>query len=142
MFKVGQKVRVVGDTFKQDPHGLEVGAVYEVHSISPATPFNEFPPLLQLIFAIEGIEPHDLPERVHVKTGDGDMDFANLVFADVQLCECEAPKLVRMLEDCFLDGYEEGDVFEVHYDEDGDSYFIDNDGDERSLDAHEHEIIE
>jgi hypothetical protein len=140
MFKVGQKVRVVGDTFTQDPHGLEVGAVYEVHSISPATPFKEFPPLLQLIFAIEGIEPHDLPERVHVKTGDGDMDFANLVFADVEAVEATRQR-VRMLEDDFFDGYSEGDEFDVLYDLEGEAFFHDHDGDARFLVDQEHEVI-
>jgi hypothetical protein len=140
MIKAGQKVRIIGDTFTQDPHLLEIGSVYEVHSISPATEFKDFPPLLQFIFAVEGIEPHDLPERVHVKTGDGEMDFANIVLEDVEVID--GIKRVRMLEDDFFDGYSEGDEFDVLFDEEGDGFFHDHDGDVRFLVDHEHEIIQ
>ncbi|MGG3561634.1 hypothetical protein ABES03_08520 [Neobacillus rhizosphaerae] len=141
-FQAGQKVRVIGDSFKADPHNLPVGSVFVVESISPATPFKEFPPLMQLMFAMKGIKPYDLPERVHVKTGDNPFqDFANIVFEDLEMVEDYSGKRVRMLEDDWAEGYGVGDVFEVHVDSEEQAYFIDKDGDVRLLADHEHEII-
>jgi hypothetical protein len=141
-FQAGQKVRVIGDTFKNDPHGLPIGKIVEVHSISPATPFSEFDPLMRLVFAMNGIEPFDLPERVHVKLSDDDMDFTNIVFEDVEVAEVTVPKKIRMLEDCVCDGFTAGDVLDVEVLSDGELVFIDLDGDERSLEAYDHEIVE
>jgi hypothetical protein len=138
-FKAGQKVRVIGDTFKADPHGLEVGSVYEIDSISKATSFNEFPPHVKLMFLVSGIKPYDLPERVHVKTGAGLHDYANLVFEDVELI-AEAGQKVRMLEDDFAEGYLKGDVFET-FEENGSLYFYDRDGDIRPLEVQAYETI-
>ncbi|UKL30026.1 hypothetical protein [Bacillus phage PK2] len=138
MYKVGQKVRVIGDTFKADPHGLKTGEVYTIESISPATKFEEFPPLVKLIYAMEGLPKVDLPPRVHVKTGDGELDYANLVFEDVELVSSNR---VRMLEDDFFDGYSEGDEFNVLYDDEGDGFIVDHEGDARFLVDHAHEFI-
>jgi hypothetical protein len=142
-FQVGQKVRVIGDTFKQDPHNVEIGTVVEVHSISPEVPFEQFDPFMKLLFAMNGIEPFDLPERVHVKLGDNEFeDYANLIFEDVELVEDDGKFKVRMLEDDVADGYFEGDVLEAYYSPEHEEYvFVDCDGDERPLDVHEHERV-
>jgi hypothetical protein len=138
-FKKGQKVRVIADTFKHDPHGLEIGSVHVVESVSPATPFKNFPPLVQLMTMLEGKQPYDLPERIHVRYGEGFHDYANIVFEDVELVTDDGVK-VRMLDDDFTDGYKKGDVFTV-YEEDGDLWFEDKDGDARLLEGQEYEFI-
>jgi hypothetical protein len=137
-FHAGQKVRIIGDTFEADPHMLPIGEVFTVESISPATKFEDFPPMIQFIIAIEGLPETDLPERVHIRFGDGFEDFGNVVFEDLEPVEAR----VKMLEDDFFDGYSEGDEFEVQYDDEGDGFFTDKDGDTRFLVDHEHEIIE
>jgi len=72
-FKPGQKIRIIGDTFQQDPHGLEIGSVHTIDSINEATKFEEMPPHIQLALLFQGIEKFDLPERIHIKTGSGQM---------------------------------------------------------------------
>jgi hypothetical protein len=142
--KKGTKIRVIGDTFEKDPHGLEIGKTYTVDHVTPAMTFEEFPPMVQLLFLLEGIEPHDIPERVHIKFGNGLDDYGNVPLYDLEVIgEAQpAPTHVRMLEDDFFDGYSAGDVFEVSYDEEGDGFFTDHDGDTRFLVDHEHEIVE
>jgi hypothetical protein len=158
-FEIGQLVRVIGDSFTADPHGLEIGTIAEVHSISPATKFKDFPPLVQLMVISTGAEPTDLPERVHVKTGDGALEYANIVFEDLELVDEEEieelddweefededfdyesyGEYIRMNEDDWIGDYSEGDVFEVLYNKEGEALFIDNAGDERFLEDHEGE---
>lgn len=148
-FKAGQKIRVIADTFEKDTHGLPIGSIHTIDTIKPPVKFEELDPFMQLMLAMEGMENLDLPSRIHVRTGNGHNDFANLVFADVELVSedaVEAPKTktiqVRMLEDDICEGFYDGDVFTATYDEKFDEYtFIDNDGDSRSLSAQEHEII-
>ncbi|MEH7116929.1 hypothetical protein V7128_05805 [Neobacillus vireti] len=145
-FQAGQKVRVIADTFKADPHGLEIGSVYTIESISPATKFKELPPMMQFIFAVGGMANVDVPERIHVKTGADPMkDYANLVFDDVELVEETHDlngKKIRMLDDDFCDGYFKGDIFEVFWSEsEGEYLFKDRVGDPRPLDCHEYELV-
>lgn len=124
-FKAGQKIRVVGDSFKNDPHGLAVGTEWTVDHVIPPTPFKSFPPIVQLQFALQGIKPYDLPARVHVKTGNNPMrDYANLVLEDVELVvEPEEGVRVRMLEEDLSGGFSFGDEFEI-YKEDGELVFV------------------
>jgi hypothetical protein len=141
-FQVGQKIRVIGDTFKQDPHGLPIGSEYVIERINPATKFNEFPPFIKLMMSLQGKAGTDLPERVHVKTGDGPDEYANLVLEDIELVVELHGKKARMLEDDFVDGYRKGDVFEIVWSDSEEEYiFFDREGDPRPLSVHEHEIV-
>jgi hypothetical protein len=141
-FQVGQKVRVIADTFKHDPHNLPIGSEYVIERINPATKFEEFPPFIQFMAALSGRAGVDIPERLHVKTGEGEEDYANLVVEDVELVNKINGKKIRMLEDDFGDGYQKGDVFEVFWSElDKQYFFTDRDGDIRPLEAHVHEVI-
>lgn len=141
MYKAGQKVRVIGDSFKQDPHGVETGTVLEVVRINEAVKFEDIPPMVKLLMAMSGMtEKIDIPERVHALTEDGDK--VNLVFADVELAEAPKKIQVKMLEDDFLGDYSEGDVFEATYSTTEEAYFfIDNNGDLRWTDDQEHEVL-
>lgn len=139
-FEVGQKVRVVGDTFKHDPHGVPVGEEVDIEKIIPEIPFEEFPPMIKLVFAMSGRrEKFDLPTRARVKYGE--VGFTNIPLTDIEPVSYE-PKKVRMLEDDFFEGYEEGDILEAFYSETKDEYmFTDKDGDVRFLVDHNHEEI-
>jgi hypothetical protein len=156
VFEKGQHIRVIGDTFKIDPHGLEIGSIHEVHSISPAIKQENFPSIVKFMFRLEGKELHDLPERVHVKTGESFQDYANLVYEDVELYlfgEVMEPPSddeedyedyiyeVQMLEDDVTDGYNEGDIFSVYVNKEGEPFFYDLDGDARYLHITNHMIV-
>lgn len=162
----GDKVKIIADTFEIDPHELEVGSVYEVLEVVPATKFEDLPEEVQQIIMAEEGFPYDIPERLHVKTGEsifgesegtqadelfailfGDMyDYANVPVTDVVLVgreEAGSKIKVKMTEDDFFEGYEAGDVFEAVYEPDMGSFvFNDNDGDPRELSEHRHEVIE
>lgn len=142
-FKVGQKVRVVADSFKADPRGLDIGSVYTIESISLATPFNESPQMAKLVFALRGQAVYDLPECNHVKTGDNPLtDYANIVFEDIELVDDLEGKKIRMLEDDIVKSYMKGDVFEIRWSEDTEEYvFFDREGYPRPLDVYAHEVI-
>jgi hypothetical protein len=141
----GSKIRVIGDTFTADPHGLEIGSIHEVVEVHDSVEWEEFPPLVQFIFAMQGKEGTDLPERYMVRFGpDIENDFANVVAADVEIVEAESkePFKIRMLEDDFVEGYFEGDEFEAFYSTSEEEYlFFDRDGDARPLDVHAHERV-
>lgn len=138
-FKAGQRVRVVGDSFPIDPHGLPVGSVFKIESVHPSEHFNDFPPFVKFIYAKLGHTDFTIPERVHVKTGVSATAYANIPTEDVELVASEGSQ-VRMTEDDWSDGYRAGDVFET-FEDDGELYFYDNDGDIRPLDSHPHTLV-
>lgn len=84
-FQPGQKVRIVADSFKNDPHELQLGSVYEIEFITPPVKYEEFPPITRMMMKLEGMEEFDLPARVHVQYGVYETDYANIVFEDVEL---------------------------------------------------------
>jgi hypothetical protein len=143
--QVGSKVRVIGDSFQADPHGMEIGSVHEVVEVHDSVEWNEFPPLVQFIFAMQGQEGVDLPTRYMVRYGpDIENDYANFVETDIELVEEETkePFRVRLLEDDFADGYSIGDEFEAFWSSSEEEWlFFDNDGDARPLDVHPHEVV-
>jgi hypothetical protein len=143
-FQVGQKVRVISDTFEADPHGRKIGEVHTIQEVQPATPWEEFPTMVRLLFAMQGKENIDLPERYLVRFGPDENDYTNFVDEDIELVEKEQGKTIQieMLEDGWLEEYEEGQQFTATLNpDDGRYYFIDNDGDTRPVDAHHCNII-
>lgn len=139
-FKIGQKVRIIADTFTNDPHELPIGTEGTIQHIHEATPASDMGHLeVAYLKEVVGMEPFDVPERYVVSTGDSFFDlFGNVVAEDITALEGEGMK-VRMLETDI--GYEKGDVFVVFEDEDGEFVFHDRDGDERTLEYHEYEIV-
>lgn len=150
----GSTIKIVGDTFKADPHNLPIGSIHKVLDIHDAVRFDEFPPHIKLAFLFEGKEPFDLPKRAFVRYGTREDEFANIVLEDLEvvdglevdstqdysstpLSEVSDGDTVEMLEDDYCDAFEGGQKFEVFRDSDGELSFIDNDGDARSLDGKE-----
>lgn len=144
-FKIGQKVKIIGDSFAPDTHDFENGTIGIVEELVPATKFEDLPPVVQFLFAINGQDGLDLPERVHLSilNSDGEKDdehFANVIPTDI-VPEVQEGVRVRLLEDDFADGFQSGDEFDVIVDEDDDPMFVDNDGDERYLENFNYEVI-
>lgn len=141
-FYVGQRVRIVSDSFKNDPHNLPIGSVHVISAITPPIPFEEFPAEIKATMMFTGQEPFDLPERAHIKTGfDPFNDFANVVYEDLEPVEHARGRKIRMTDDDIADGYSRGDVFKV-FEYDGELVFEDRDGDIRPLESHEYVFLD
>ncbi len=139
-YRVGQKIRVIGDTFVHDPHELEIGSVHTIEDIYPAIPFDEIPIPIQLFIIMENGTPYDLPPRVHVVYGDGEEDYANLVFEDIEPYEDKIR--VRLDEDDYADGFGKGYTVDAIFDEEvGEHVFEDMDGDKRALESFKYTIL-
>lgn len=140
--EVGQKIRIIGDTFEQDPHQLDIGSVYNIDAVNPATKKEDLGPMEELLLSMLGEEPFDIPARVRVQFGPDVMEYANVPFEDFEIVEQDAELKVRMLQDDGLGGFKKGEVFKARYEEYVEEYvFTDKDGDERFVSDHEHEVL-
>lgn len=140
--QVGQRIIITGDSFELDPHELEIGSVHIIEAINPATDKENLSSMEELLLAMTGGEPFDIPVRVRVQFGPDFLDYANVPFEDFSIIEQGVELKVRMMEDDELDGFNKGEVYVATYEEDVCDYvFTDADGDQRVLSDHKHEVI-
>lgn len=136
-FQVGQKIRVVADTFEKDPHGLPIGSVYTIEKINRPFQFHKLDNLTKLLFMSRGVN-FDIPPRVQVRTEEG--NALRLTFDDIVPYKDEKGKTIRLLEDDLADGFQTGDEFVV-FEHEGDLVFEDRDGDIRPIEPYKYEVV-
>ena len=148
----GARIRIIADTMKEDPHELPIGSEWIVEDFVPACKFEDLPKEAQFMIrmASEDHRGHDIPDRVHVITGEDWLDYANIPVTDlivlegeVTLEEGESLEIkVRMTEDDYFEAFKAGDTFTAWYEEDTHGYvFPDNDGDLREVSEVKYVIV-
>lgn len=146
-FKVGQLVKITGDSFEKDQHGYAEGTVGVIEELVPATDYVDLPEDVKLLFTMVGLEGINLPARLHLTIIDEDgypspFEFANVLPTDVEkVTVVEEGTEVRLLEDDLMDGFTTGDVVTIEQ-RDDELGFIDNDGDFRLITQYEFEVVE
>ena len=148
----GARIRVIADTLTHDPHELPIGSEWIVEDFVPACKFKDLPSEVKFMIRMSNpeLDGFDIPDRVHVVTGEDWLDYANIPVTDlivldgeIHLEEGESIEItVRMTEDDYFDAFKAGDTFQAVYEDDiKDFVFYDKEEDLRHLSDVKYEIV-